>query len=143
LAAAAAGAGASGPLESNQPTSHQPLKVSLSTGLFPTSSTEQGIGAGTPSTASGVSSAHSLPNLCDGQPSLSQPPNTQYMLPPHPSTTQFPWMTPPHSARSSTATASPNNPGLPSLLRHGPPVTLNNQVPPGIRANNYWDNFRR
>lgn len=24
-----------------------------------------------------------------------------------------------------------------------PPPTLNNQVPPGNRANNYWDNFRR
>lgn len=25
----------------------------------------------------------------------------------------------------------------------GPPGALNNQVPPGNRANNYWDNFRR
>lgn len=24
-----------------------------------------------------------------------------------------------------------------------PTATLNNQVPPGVRANNYWDNFRR
>lgn len=25
----------------------------------------------------------------------------------------------------------------------GAAATLNNQVPPGNRANNYWDNFRR
>jgi hypothetical protein len=37
--------------------------------------------------------------------------------------------------------------GTPGLLQgqtNPPPVpALNNQVPPGNRANNYWDNFRR
>ncbi|KRF97606.1 uncharacterized protein Dwil_GK17086 [Drosophila willistoni] len=35
---------------------------------------------------------------------------------------------------------------LPEVVPGGgapPPPTLNNQVPPGNRANNYWDNFRR
>ncbi|XP_065336500.1 uncharacterized protein LOC135937286 isoform X2 [Cloeon dipterum] len=69
-----------------------------------------------------VTGAHSLPNLCEGLP--------QFMIPP---SAHFPW--PP--------TQTPNNASaLPTLIRHGPQVTLNNQVPPGVRANNYWDNFR-
>lgn len=31
----------------------------------------------------------------------------------------------------------------PHLMNHGQQPTLNNQVAPGNRANNYWDNFRR
>ncbi|KAF4522382.1 hypothetical protein B566_EDAN012964 [Ephemera danica] len=146
LAAAAVGATAGHPENTQAPppaVTHQPLKVSLSTGVFPGSDQAAAAGATATPTASGVSSAHSLPNLCDGPLSLPQAPTSPYMLPP-PHPTQYAWMAPPphHNARSPTTAASPGNSGLPSLLRHGPPVTLNNQVPPGIRANNYWDNFR-
>lgn len=69
-----------------------------------------------------VSGAHSLPNLC--------PEGRAFLLP-----STFPW---PPSQAPNNATA------LPPLITHGPPgVTLNNQVPPGVRANNYYDNFRR
>ncbi|XP_059489857.1 uncharacterized protein LOC132205045 isoform X2 [Neocloeon triangulifer] len=72
--------------------------------------------------AATVSGAHSLPNLCEGPP--------QFLLP---GNTHFPW----------TGSQPPNNvSALPPMIRHCPPVTLNNQVPPGVRANNYWDNFR-
>jgi hypothetical protein len=70
-----------------------------------------------------VSGAHSLPNLCPEGRAFLHLPST------------FPW--PPTQALNN-ATA------LPPLITHGPPgVTLNNQVPPGVRANNYYDNFRR
>lgn len=51
-------------------------------------------------------------------------------------------MTNNNSNISSNATTLDN---LPPLHHHfgGHHNTLNNQVPPGNRANNYWDNFRR
>lgn len=134
------GAAAPPPPDNNQaPPStshHQPLKVSLSTGLFPSSPSDQAAGG------SGVSSAHSLPNLCDGPPPLSHPSTSALVFPLAPNG-QFAWMSPPQAPRSASNAPAPAPPGMPPLLRHGPPVTLNNQVPPGIRANNYWDNFRR
>ncbi|XP_071453193.1 pericentriolar material 1 protein isoform X2 [Hetaerina americana] len=103
--------------------------------------------------ASGVSSAHSLPNLCaSGAPMMGLPhllpqsaethltsPGASYPFPPehlHPP--------PPPPPLGTTSYGHADHWALhPGAATRGPPVALNNQVPPGIRANNYWDNFRR
>ncbi|XP_034483617.1 putative uncharacterized protein DDB_G0271606 isoform X3 [Drosophila innubila] len=49
-----------------------------------------------------------------------------------------------HQNNANLRTQNQHANNLHSLPETGvPPPTLNNQVPPGNRANNYWDNFRR
>ncbi|XP_066995794.2 pericentriolar material 1 protein isoform X2 [Anabrus simplex] len=110
--------------------SHQPLKVSYSGGLFQQHETLPG--------SSGVTSAHSLPNLAPTSAPVSALSETPLL----------PGLQRAVYASSPTSRTAPVAPWLevPEHLHgHEPNVTpaaLNNQVPPGNRANNYWDNFR-
>ncbi|XP_046394562.1 uncharacterized protein LOC124162178 isoform X2 [Ischnura elegans] len=135
----------------------RPLKPSHPPASFPEAGREgmiPGDGAAAHGTAvlgatSGVSSAHSLPNLCaSGAPMMGLPHLLPQTADPHLTSpgSNYPFPTdhhlppPPHSTTSySHADHWALHPGA---AARGPPVALNNQVPPGIRANNYWDNFR-
>ena len=166
-------------------TPHQNLKLSYSGGLFQSPEDLTG--------SSGVTSAHSLPNLSQVTTSASSvfSPHQTDTFPSNPplnnvtpSFTSTAPQTSTHSFPTGTLTltfpmnnsvnfnnrsqqqplssliqCSAPQPGSgPLWLQGGPggnpglmqnhttpsPVpALNNQVPPGNRANNYWDNFRR
>lgn len=163
-------------------TPHQNLKLSYSGGLFP--SPEEMTGS------SGVTSAHSLPNLsqtttsansvfsphhADAGPSNMHLNNVvpNFSLTPAqnlPASTialSFPMnnnvnfnnrsqqqplssliqCSAPQSGSGAPWLQQGASGGTPGLLQGhtapSPVPALNNQVPPGNRANNYWDNFRR
>ncbi|KAG8230105.1 hypothetical protein J437_LFUL007649, partial [Ladona fulva] len=107
-------------------------------------------GAGAAATT-GVASAHSLPNLCaSGTAIMGLPHLISQSADAHPSpTAAYPFPSeslhpPPPPLGPSTYAHGDHwalHPSAAGVAR-GPPVALNNQVPPGIRANNYWDNFR-
>lgn len=48
-----------------------------------------------------------------------------------------------NSVNNSVLHGATNHQQLPPSQLWNGQVALNNQVPPGNRANNYWDNFRR
>ncbi|KAK7869236.1 hypothetical protein R5R35_000866 [Gryllus longicercus] len=134
----------------NAPHSHPPLKVSYSGGLIQPPDEH--------SSSSGAFSFHSLPNLphppllgpCFHDPSaiLNNGPNCSNRTPqPQPLTQCSVPQAATHGAGGAPWLQQGSAGGAPGLLSAhassaSPVPALNNQVPPGNRANNYWDNFR-
>ncbi|GLG96959.1 Putative casein kinase serine/threonine/tyrosine protein kinase [Gryllus bimaculatus] len=134
----------------NAPHSHPPLKVSYSGGLIQPPDEHN--------SSSGAFSFHSLPNLphppllgpCFHDPSaiLNNGPNCSNRTPqPQPLTQCSVPQAATHGAGGAPWLQQGSAGGAPGLLSAhassaSPVPALNNQVPPGNRANNYWDNFR-
>nr|CAD7407125.1 unnamed protein product [Timema poppensis] len=136
------------------PALHPNLKMSYSGGLY--MSPADG--------AAGVTSAQSLPNLAhttspdthvpNNGPQSFVPPTTiqnfdpnfhclpTIMMPNFPPPANLNVSSRPQLPVSSLIQPTPWLQQSAGLGGHAAPTALNNQVPPGNRANNYWDNFR-
>ncbi|CAG2058579.1 unnamed protein product, partial [Timema podura] len=122
------------------PALHPNLKMSYSGGLY--MSPADG--------ATGVTSAQSLPNLAHTTtPDMHVPNNgPQRFVPPttiqnfDPNFHCTPAIMMPNFPPPANLNPTPWLQQSAGIGGHAAPTALNNQVPPGNRANNYWDNFR-